>query len=259
MSKSPSKSPPKVKSETFLHHYCIIYTYVIQVVVTDGKGNHEPPGPLSIQDRRKQILRQVTDKKNAISTSLSAAPEDGATRKLPRIPKKSKEMLAGKRSLSPNPVSNRRAHSKSPKRPRSTSPMEDSPRKKRKKAAKAVGAKSQEVSFLLPYCDVVSSNSCICTNVCMYFQVSPPLLKQIKLEKDAESAVYFQPIPPPVKRIKLEKDAKSANIKDSKKDIPLKKSQLQLDDLPPELLPKHQERIKKKVCLLVCVCVSVCF
>jgi hypothetical protein len=66
-----------------------------------------------------------------------------------------------------------------------------------------------------------------------------------------------QAIPPPVKVIKLEQDAESADIKDKKKkkkkkkkdeSVPLmKKSQLQLDDLPPELLPKHQECIKKKV------------
>lgn len=69
--------------------------------------------------------------------------------------------------------------------------------------------------------------------------------------------VCFQDIPPPVKQIKLEPDAESADVKDKKKkkkkkgeSVPLKKSQLQLDDLPPELLPKHQERIKKKVHLM---------
>ena len=66
--------------------------------------------------------------------------------------------------------------------------------------------------------------------------------------------VCFQDIPPPVKQIKVEPDAESADVKDKKKkkkkkceSVALKKSQLQLDDLPPELLPKHQERIKIKV------------
>ena len=119
----------------------------MQTVVTNSKGNKESPF-LSIQDRRKQILRQVTDKKKAISTSLSAGPADASpTASLPRIPKKSRDASAPKRSLSPSPVSNRRAYSKSPKRPRSSSPMEENTRKKRKKsAAKSASAKQQEVS-----------------------------------------------------------------------------------------------------------------
>lgn len=108
--------------------------------MTAKKGNGEAPS-LSIQDRRKQILRQVSDKKKAISSSLSSSASDEVA-SLPVEPK----IL--KRSLSPSPVSSRRAHSKSPKRPRSTSPIGDSPKKKRKKAVRFVNAESQEVSFV---------------------------------------------------------------------------------------------------------------
>jgi hypothetical protein len=111
----------------------------VQVVVTDGKGSSETPA-LSIQDRRKQILRQVTSKKKAISSGLSTAAVDGV------VPQKSQSL---KRSLSPSPVSNRRAHSKSPKRPRSTSPIENSPVKNRKRPVQklvSVSVKAQEVS-----------------------------------------------------------------------------------------------------------------
>ena len=44
----------------------------------------------------------------------------------------------------------------------------------------------------------------------------------------------------------------SAKMKDKAKDeerkpVPLKVAHLNLDDIPPELLPKHQERLKKQV------------
>ena len=113
--------------------------------MTGGKGSNEMP-VLSIQDRRKQILRQVTSKKKAISSSLSAAAVDGDVASVPRQ-QKSQSL---KRSLSPSPVSNRRAHSKSPKRPRSTSPIEtNSPVKKRKRPIQkliSASVKAQEVS-----------------------------------------------------------------------------------------------------------------
>ena len=79
---------------------------------------------------------------------------------------------------------------------------------------------------------------CVCVCVCVYYQGTPPPAKQMKHENDAESA-----------NVKAKKKKKSAG--------PLKKSHLQLDDLPPELLPKHQERIKIKVRVGVCVmCLS---
>ena len=217
--------------------------------MTDSKGNCEAPA-LSIQDRRKQILRQVADRKKAISSSLSvAAVEDIAS-----VTQKSMESRPLKRSLSPSPVSGRRSHSKSPKRPRSTSPIENSPVKKRKRPTQklvSVSMKTQEVSAFFfsslsldltynihPYYDLISYTfvyMCVCV---------------------------FQDIPPPVKLMKLEQDAKLTEVKEKKKKKkkkgesgPLKESHLQLDDLPPELLPTHQERIKKKVCLCMRVCV----
>ena len=39
----------------------------------------------------------------------------------------------------------------------------------------------------------------------------------------------------------------TSESKDKVETKPLKKSHLQLDDLPPELLPKHQELILKQV------------
>ena len=56
----------------------------------------------------------------------------------------------------------------------------------------------------------------------------------------------LQGTPPPVKKIKLEV-VENESMDDSKKPVPIKKSHLNLDDLPPELLPKHQECIKKQV------------
>lgn len=47
--------------------------------------------------------------------------------------------------------------------------------------------------------------------------------------------------PPATKRIKVESDS------DAVPTHVIKKSQLQLDDLPPELLPTHHEKILKKV------------
>ena len=221
--------------------------------MTDCKGNRET-STLSIQDKRKQILRAVADAKKAISSSLSAAAVEGGA----SVPQKSAESRALKRSLSPSPVSNRRAHSNSPKRPRSTSPIEASPVKK-KKRPKLVSVKTREVSVCVhvffvflsldldvnAYCDLISLYTCVCLYVCV--------------------CVWFQGTPPLVKLIKLEEDAESANAKDKKKKKkdesgPLKKSHLQLDDLPPELLPKHQERIKKKVrlCVYDCLCICAC-
>ena len=53
---------------------------------------------------------------------------------------------------------------------------------------------------------------------------------------------------PPAKRIKVEKES-NGNKKSSsdKYSEPIKKSHLQLDDLPPELLPKHHENMLKRV------------
>lgn len=43
---------------------------------------------------------------------------------------------------------------------------------------------------------------------------------------------------------------------------PIKSTHLQLDDVPPELLPKHHECILKRVrvsaCVSACVCMTVC-
>ena len=39
---------------------------------------------------------------------------------------------------------------------------------------------------------------------------------------------------------------------------PIKSTHLQLDDVPPELLPKHHECMLKRVCACVRVCVCVC-
>lgn len=106
--------------------------------------NKEETPPLSIHDKRRRILEKVkTDK--MVAMGINAASEDGQ-----------KKLTKVKRSLSPNPVSNRRVHSKSPQRPRSTSPvvMEGSPRKKNKKPVKGAvpvsggkHPKPQEVSL----------------------------------------------------------------------------------------------------------------
>ena len=144
----------------------------MQVVVTGDKGSSETPA-LSIQDRRKQILRQVASKKKAISSSLSAAAVDDSVASVPQQ-QKSQSL---KRSLSPSPVSNRRAHSKSPKRPRSTSPIENSPIKKRKRPVQkliSVTMKTQEVRFFLLLLVTTISfpiqfvNVCV---LCMYLYV----------------------------------------------------------------------------------------
>ena len=65
---------------------------------------------------------------------------------------------------------------------------------------------------------------------------------------------------PPTKKIKLEtvENSETASNDEAKKPVPIKRSHLNLDDLPPELLPKHQECIKKQVCVCVCVCVCAC-
>ena len=105
-----------------------------------GSTGDSEAAPLSIHDRRKQILQRV--KKGKLAMSQGASTEEA-------------RKTLTKRSLSPNPVSNRRAHSKSPKRPRSTSPIatDDKVSKKKKKHLKVSFAvaekhlKSQEVSY----------------------------------------------------------------------------------------------------------------
>ena len=72
-----------------------------------------------------------------------------------------------------------------------------------------------------------------------------------------------QATPPPEKRLKLEEsvNAESANIKNqsekSAKPVPLKEAHLKLDDIPPELLRKHQERIKKQACETSVLCTKL--
>lgn len=65
--------------------------------------------------------------------------------------------------------------------------------------------------------------------------------------------IALQATPPPEKRIKLE-NAEFANNRDKddneRKPVPLKEAHLNLDDIPPELLPKHQERLKKQARML---------
>lgn len=82
--------------------------------------------PLSIRDKRRQILMQVKSDK-MVAMGLSTMTEEGE-----------KKLTKTKRSLSPNPISSRRAHSKTPQRPRSTSPvvMEDNTHKKNKRTPK---------------------------------------------------------------------------------------------------------------------------
>ena len=63
-----------------------------------------------------------------------------------------------------------------------------------------------------------------------------------------------QSVPPTEKRPRLETDdvdAEMVEIEESKdaasNDLPIKKPQLELDDLPPQLLSKHHDLILEKV------------
>ena len=169
----------------------------------------------SIRDKRRQILEQVKSHKMA-AMGLSTMTEEGE-----------KRLTKTKRSVSPNPVSRRQVHSKSPQRPRSTSPviMEDSAHKKNKRTSKG-GIPVDRGKHLKP------QEVSLCVAIA-YYHAWPDFL--------------LQATPPPEKRIKLE-DTKSAKVKDEeRKPFPLKEAHLNLDDIPPELLPKHQERLKKQV------------
>ena len=103
----------------------------------EGDKNNNEASSLSIRDRRMQILKRVKTDKIAMSLSAASADDKAAGKSI-------------KRSLSPTPVSKRRkAGSKSPQRPRSTSPSmammgEDGTHKNKKRN------KNLKVSFAIP-------------------------------------------------------------------------------------------------------------
>lgn len=71
------------------------------------------------------------------------------------------------------------------------------------------------------------------------------VLPQVKLDVKRDSPpAATQDFPPAAKKIKVEPN--STELSDSGA-APIKESHLQLDDLPPELLPFHYENTLKKV------------
>lgn len=82
-------------------------------------------------------------------------------------------------------------------------------------------------------------------------QAVPPAVKRVKL--DIVSSLSNSSVPEvssdsePDLMIDVPENDSTSVSKEKVETKPLKKSHLQLDDLPPELLPKHQELILKQV------------
>ena len=81
-------------------------------------------------------------------------------------------------------------------------------------------------------------------------QAVPPALKRVRLDNVSSLSHPSIPEVNSDSEPELMMDVPENNTSESKDKVeskPLKKSHLQLDDLPPELLPKHQELILKQV------------
>ena len=103
---------------------------------------------------------------------------------------------------------------------------------------------------------------CVCVCVCVLQVEQPPPEKKPKVKEDATAATSL-----------VNEDVGVADVAEDDDVIPkIKSYHLNLDDIPVELLPTHQEKIMKQVCApllhemprelaafpCVCACVRAC-